>query len=51
MEVNSFGAITLENKGKIRGAPQTENRFAQASGGGDGTRIERSPPIKELKLL
>ncbi|MEO1610350.1 MAG: hypothetical protein AAFR90_13665 [Pseudomonadota bacterium] len=49
MEVNSFAAMPLENKGKLRALPQTENRFDQDSGGGDGTGIERSLPSKSLK--
>ncbi|MEO1610289.1 MAG: hypothetical protein AAFR90_13340 [Pseudomonadota bacterium] len=45
-KVNSFHAITLENKGKFRALPQTENRFDTARGGGEGTEIERSLQAK-----
>ena len=38
IEVNSFGAITLENKGKFWPLPQTENHFARADGGERGIR-------------
>jgi hypothetical protein len=41
--VLSPSRITLENNGKIRPHPDRENAFARASGGGDGTGIQRSP--------
>jgi len=40
--VLSPSRITLENNEKIRQLPDRENAFAGASGGGDGTGIERS---------
>jgi hypothetical protein len=43
--VLSLSRITLENNGKIRPQPDRENAFAGASGGGDGTAIEPSPPL------
>ncbi len=42
--------ITLENKVEIRPQPDRENAFAKASGGGDGTEIQRSPSLKLLIL-
>ena len=38
--------ITLENNEKIRQQPDRENAFAAASGGAEGTGVERSPIIK-----
>ena len=52
--------ITLEYKGKIPPQPDRENAFAGASGGGDGSEIQRSPslsgrlrfrPYPEIPLL
>lgn len=37
--------------GKIRPEPDRENAFAGASGGGEGTGIERSLPPNTLELL
>ena len=36
--------LTLESNEKTRPEPDWENAFAGASGGGDGTEIQRSPP-------
>ena len=49
--VFSLSRITLENKGKIRPQPSRENAFARASGGGNGTRLEPSPPFTTLTRL
>ena len=46
--VLSSSGITSEYNGKILLQPNRENAFARASGGGDGTEIERSPPLKPL---
>ena len=46
--VLSPSRITLENNGKIRPQPDRENAFVGASGGGDGTGIQRSPLAKSL---
>ena len=43
--------ITLENNGKIRPAPDRENAFARASGGGDGSDVEPSPSLNALIIL
>lgn len=37
--------ITLEYNEKIRPQPDGENAFARASGGGNGTEIQRSPSL------
>ena len=42
--VQSPSRITLENNGKIRPQPDRENAFARASGGGDGSDVQPSPP-------
>jgi hypothetical protein len=49
--VLSPARITLEHNEKIRPRPDRENAFTGASGGGDGTGGERSPPAKVLILL
>ena len=49
--VKSPSRITLENNGKIRPRPDPENLFAGASGGGDGSDIQPSLPIKSLLFI
>ena len=49
--VLSPSRITLENNGKIRTQPDGENLFARASGGGNATGIQPSPPPNLLILL
>ena len=46
--VLSPSRITLENNGKIRPQPDRENAFARASGGGDGSGIQRSLANKSV---
>lgn len=49
--VLSFTRITPANNGKIRPQPDRENGFAGASGGGNATGIQPSPPANTLILL
>ena len=48
--VLSLSCITLENKGKIRPQPDRENSCMRASGGGNATGSEPSPPHNPLKI-